>query len=179
MLGGAFWIVKGGLIMLGGPDPDLFVPAQLFFALGLLGLRARLAGDGGWPEKAGGLLAYAAVALSAVNAPYSVFFAEDSPQTPFPFNLTYLAGSLAIFVGLVLLGVAVLRAKALPPGWRTLPLALGVSALLPVWVLAFIHLELPVVLLGIGWVLLGYTLLTGRGNEPGARRPPGDRSVVR
>ncbi len=158
MLGGAFWIIKGGLIMLGGPDPDLFVPAQLLFALGLLGLRARLAGNGGWPERAGGMLAYAAVALSAVNAPYSIFLDEDGPQTPFPFNVTYLAASLAIFVGLVLLGISVLRTGTLPPGWRLLPLAIGVSALLPVWVLALVHLELPVVLLGLGWVLLGYAL---------------------
>ncbi len=26
MLGGATWIVKGGLIILGGADPDLFIP---------------------------------------------------------------------------------------------------------------------------------------------------------
>ena len=45
MLGGAFWVAKGGAIMLGGPDPDLFVAAQLFFALSLLGLRARRTGD--------------------------------------------------------------------------------------------------------------------------------------
>ena len=47
MLGGAMWVVKGGLIMLGGSDPDLFIPAQFFFALGLLGLHTQLAGRGG------------------------------------------------------------------------------------------------------------------------------------
>ena len=62
--GGAMWVVKGGVIMLGGPDPDLFIPAQFFFALGLLGLHTRLAGRGGWPGRVGGFLAYAAVALS-------------------------------------------------------------------------------------------------------------------
>lgn len=72
ILGGAMWVVKGGLIMLGGPDPDLFIPAQLFFALGLLGLRTRLAERGGRLGRIGGFLAYAAVALSMVNAPYSV-----------------------------------------------------------------------------------------------------------
>ncbi len=48
MLSGALWVVKGGAILLGLPDPDLFIPAQLFFALGLLGLHAWLTGWGGW-----------------------------------------------------------------------------------------------------------------------------------
>ena len=148
MLGGAMWVVKGGLIMLGGPDPCLFIPAQLFFALGLLGLHTRLAERGGRLGRIGRFLAYAAVALSVVNAPYSIFFAERGPQTPFPFNVTYFSASLAIFIGLVFLGIAVLRAGVLPGRWRTLPLILGLSALLPVLILAFIHLEVPVVVLG-------------------------------
>lgn len=160
ILGGAMWVVKGGLIMLGGPDPDLFIPAQLFFALGLLGLHTRLAERGGRMGRVGGVLAYAAVALSVVNVPYSIFFAERGPQIPFPFNVTYLLASLAIFVGLVFLGIATVRAAALPGRWRTLPLAVGLSALFPVWILAFIHLELPVVVLGVAWMLIGYVLLT-------------------
>lgn len=170
MLGGAFWVVKGGLIMLGGPDPDLLIPAELFLALGLLGLYARL-GGGGWPGRLGGLLAYAAVALSVLNAPYSLFFAEDGPRTPFPFNVTYLVASLAIFAGLLLLGIAVLRADVLPPLWRVLPLILGAAGLLPVWVLAFIHLELPVILLGLGWMLLGYVLWSVK-SDPVRRTAP-------
>jgi hypothetical protein len=169
MLGGSFWVLKGGLIMLGRPDPDLLIPAELFFAFGLLGLHTRLAGRGGWPAKIGGLLAYVALALSAVNAPYSLFFAEDVPRTPFPFNVTYFAASVAIFVGLASLGLAVLRTRLWTSRWRALPLALGLSALLPVWVLALVHLELPVVLLGLGWVLLGYALWAGKSET--SRRP--------
>ena len=112
-----------------------------------------------------------AVALSAVNAPYSLFFAQDGLQTPFPFNATSFAGSLAIFVGLTLLGIATLRAGILPPRWRILPLAIGLSALLPVWVLALIHLELPVVLLGLGLMLLGYVLWSV-GSDPVLRTAP-------
>lgn len=168
-LGGAMWVVKGGLIMLGGPDPDLFVPAQLFFALGLLGLHTQLAGRGGRPGMMGGFLAYSAVALSAVNAAYSAFFAEDGPQTPFPFNITYGVAALTIFVGLVLLGIAVLRVGALPGRWRTLPLIVGLSALLPVWILVFIHLEVPVVVLGAAWMLMGYVLWSEK--EAALRQP--------
>jgi hypothetical protein len=39
-----------------------------------------------------------------------------------------------------------------------MPLAIGLLALAPVWVLAFVHVELPVVVLGFAWVLLGYIL---------------------
>ena len=100
-----------------------------------------------------------------VNMPYSVFFAGDGPQTPFPFNVTYFSAGLAIFVGLVFLGLVTARADALPGRWRTLPLIVGLAGLLPVWVLAFIHLEAPVVVLGVGWMMLGYVLWaqTGEG----------------
>jgi len=77
MLGGAMWVVKGSLVMFGGPDPDLFIPAQLFFALGLLGLHIQLAGRGGHLGRIGGFLTYAAVALSMINTPYSALFAGD------------------------------------------------------------------------------------------------------
>jgi hypothetical protein len=164
MLGGALWVVKGGLILAGVIDlGELLIVAQLLFAVGLIGLHSRLAGRGGRLGRIGGFLAYAAAALSVVNAPYSVFFAEDGPQTPFPFNVTYAIAALAIFVGLVLLGLATLRAEILPRRWRALPLAIGLLALLPVWVLAFVHLELPVVVLGLAWMLLGYVLWSDKG----------------
>ncbi len=170
VLGGAMCVAKGGLIMMGIVDlGELLIVAELFFAAGLAGLHARLEGRGGWPGRIGGLLAYAAVALSAVNAPHSLFFSEDGPRTPFPFNATYFAGSLAIFVGLVFLGFAALRTGVLPPRWGPLPLAIGLSALLPVWVLAPLHLELPIVALGLAWTLLGYVLWSG-GSGEGARR---------
>ena len=163
MLGGAMWIVKGGLVILGGPDPDLFIPAQLFFALGLLGLHIQLAGRGGRLGSIGGFLTYTAVASSIINTPYSVVFAEDGTQAPFPFNITYGVSALAIFIGLVFLGIAALRVGALPGRWRTLPLIVGLAGLLPIWVLAFIHLEIPVVVLGVGWILIGYVLWAEKG----------------
>jgi len=90
----------GGLIIPGIVDlGELLIVAELFFAIGLVGLRARLEGRGGRTRGVGGLLACAAVALSVVNAPYSLFFAEDGLRTTFPFNVTY-------FVGLVVFGIA-------------------------------------------------------------------------
>jgi hypothetical protein len=172
MLGGALWVVKGGLIMSGVLDlGELLIVAQLLFAMGLMGLHWRLGGRGGWLGRVGGFLAYVAAALSGVNAPYAVFFAEDGPQTPFPFNVTFAIAALVIFVGLVLLGLAALRAEILPRRWRALPLASGLLSLLPVWVLAFIHLELPVVVLGLAWMLLGYVLWSDKG-APARRTAP-------
>jgi len=159
MLGGAMWVAKGGLIMLRVVDlGELLIVAELFFAVGLVGLHARLEGRGGRTGSMGGLLACAAVVLSVVNAPYSLFFAEVGPWTTFPFNVTYFVGTLAVFVGLVLLGIAALRTEALPARWKLLPLVVGPSGLFPVWVLALVHLELPVVVLGLAWILLGYVL---------------------
>ncbi len=57
MLGGAMWIAKGGLIMLGIADlGELLIVAEPFFALGLMGLHARLRGRGGRPARIGGAL---------------------------------------------------------------------------------------------------------------------------
>jgi hypothetical protein len=159
VLGGIIWVTKGSLIILGVTDlGDLLIAAELLFALAWVGLYRYLGDRGERSGRIGGLLAYLAFALSLVNAPYSLFFAEDAPQTPFPFNITILAASLAIIIGLVFLGIATLRVGVLPTRWRMLPLVIGLLALLPVWVLAFVHVELPVVVLGFGWILLGYAL---------------------
>ena len=172
MLSGAIWVAKGGLIIFGVVDlGDWLIAAELFFALALVALYLRLGDHRGRSGRLGGLLAYVAVALSAVNAPYSLFFAEDRPQAPFPFNVTIFMASLAIVVGLILLGTATLQAGILPAGWRSLPLVVGALALLPVWVLAFVHLELPIVVLGFAWMLLGYVLWSDAGVSARQRSP--------
>ena len=174
MVGGAMWVAKDGLIMLGILDlGELLIVTELFIAVGLVGLHARLEGRGGRMGSVGGLLACVAVALSVVNAPYSLLFAHDGPRTPFPFNVTYFVGTLAVFVGLVLLGIAASRAEALPSRWKLLSLVVGLSALFPVWVLALVSLELPVVALGLAWILLGYVLWSSAPGTDGPGRGPG------
>jgi hypothetical protein len=130
LFGVGLMILTVGVVVLGfGVRRGKVLPTWAMWPLvvGLLGLHTRLAERGGRLERIGGFLAYAAVALSMANAPYSIFFAERGPQTPFPFNVTYFSPSLAIFIGLVFLGIAVLRAGVLPGRWRTLPLILGLS----------------------------------------------------
>ena len=168
MMGGAMWVAKGGLIMLGILDlGELLIVAELFFAVGLVGLHARLEGRGGRTGSVGGVLACVAVALSVVSAPYSLLFAQDGPRTPFPFNVTYFVGTLTVFVGLVLLGIVASRTEALPPRWKLLPLVVALAALFPVWVLTLVYFELPVVALGLAWILLGYVLWSSAPSKDG------------
>jgi hypothetical protein len=81
-------------------------------------------------------------------------------------------------VGLRLLGIATLRARALPLPWRKLPLAIflvfPLSIMLTPLMLGagleseFFYSGAPRALSGIGWVLLGYALWSGVGE--GVRR---------
>jgi hypothetical protein len=172
MLGGVMWVVKGGAIMLTGEQPPILFEAALpLFAVGLVGLHARLGGRGGRLGKTGLLLAYAALASALVTlvgwtlAPAGWVPDEDSatPLTPF----IVLAG-LGPFVGLVLLGIATLRAKVMPAPWSVLPLVMGAGAV-PLMVVGGILelvnerlVEVPIVLLGFAWVLLGYSVWSGK-----------------
>jgi hypothetical protein len=172
MLGGVMWVVKGGAIILTGEQPPVLFEAALpLFAVGLVGLHARLEGRGGRLGKTGVLLAYVALASAVVVlvgwtlAPAGWVPNEDSltPLTPF----IVLAG-LGPFVGLVLLGIATLRVKAMPAPWSALPLLMGTGAVPLMLVGGVLELvserlvELPIVLLGLAWVLLGYSVWSGR-----------------
>ena len=105
MVGGLLWVVKGGSILLTGWQPPVVFEAALpLFALGLLGLHARLEGRGGPLGKAGLLVAYAALAAAAL-----VLVAPLPPL--------YVVAGFGPFLGLVLLGSAILQAKLFPrPG---------------------------------------------------------------
>jgi hypothetical protein len=91
---------------------------------------------------------------------------EDSVTLLTPFIV--LAG-FGPFVGLVLLGIVTLRVKAMPAPWSALPLVMGAGAIPLMLVGGILELvnerlfELPVVLLGFAWVLLGYSVLVVKG----------------
>jgi hypothetical protein len=99
----------------------VFEAALLLFAVGLLGLYARLEGRGGPLGKAGVLVAYAALASAAI-----VLVAPLAP-------IIAVAG-FGPFLGLVLLGSATIRTRAFPPPWSVLPLAMGLGG--PMLILA-------------------------------------------
>jgi hypothetical protein len=121
--------------------------------------------------RTGFLLAYAALASALVAlvgwtlAPAGWARDEDPVTSLTPF--ISLAG-LGPFVALVLLGIVTLRVKAMPGPWSALPLVMGVGAvplMLVGGVLELVNerlLELPIVLLGFAWVLLGYSVWSGK-----------------
>ena len=120
--GGLMWIVKGGAILLTGQQPPVvFEAAMPLFAVGLLGLHARLEGRGGPLGKAGVLVAYAALASAAIVL--------ITPLAPF-----YAVAGFGPFLGLLLLGSATLQARVFPSPWSALPLVMGLGG--PLLVLA-------------------------------------------
>jgi len=156
-VGGLLWVVKGGAILLTGQQPPVvFEAAMPLFAVGLLGLHARLDGRGGRLGKAGALVAYAALASCVI-----VFMA---PLAPF-----IAVAGFGPFLGLVLVGSATLQARVFPPPWSALPLAMGLGGPLSILAgggLALIGerlLEVPIVLVGLAWMLLGYSVLVVKG----------------
>ncbi len=157
MVGGLMWIVKGGSILITGQQPPVVFEAALpLFAVGLLGLHARLGGHGGPLGKAGVLVASTALAAAAIVL--------VAPLPPF-----YAVAGFGPFLGLVLVGSATLQARVFRPPWGALPLAMGLGGPLLILAgggLALINerlLEIPIVLVGLAWMLLGYSVLVVKG----------------
>ncbi len=79
------------------------------------------------------------------------------------------AAGFGPFLGLVLLGSATLRASVFPLPWSALPLAMGLGGPLLILAgggLALMSerlLEIPIVLIGLAWMLLGYSVLVVKG----------------
>ena len=122
------------------------------------------------------MLASVSALLLAALGP---FVSSAVPGGAFPFWVGMLVTLAAVLVqgwGMVLLWVATLRAAVLPQPWRTLPLVfflidvpfttLAGGLFETVGVTALLYAQ-PL-LLGLGWGLLGYALLSGIG--AGAQR---------
>ena len=73
--------------------------------------------------------------------------------------MLFLLGFLIMSIGLVLFGVAAVRANELPR-WRALPLMVGVAGLMAFLFGPFLvaAADLLLTLIGVGWILLGYAL---------------------
>jgi hypothetical protein len=160
MLSGALLVVKGVAILVSDTDPSFVPPATLLFALGMVGLHARLAGRGGLLGTIGVLLAWVVVVASAVNLiglalPIP---APGEPGASVLLRITYMVAFVGILVGLLALGVAALLSGVMPAPRGAVPLAVGMLWF-PLQGVGFaISDGVGLVLGGLAWALLGYVL---------------------
>jgi hypothetical protein len=147
--------VAGALLML----------ALLLVVIGAAGLviRVRDAGRLGSLGKTGIVLGAVGAALPVIGSLIQgILFDGDYPLMPY----FVIPGVLALVVGFVLLGLAVLQAKVLPR-WTAVLLIVGTLAML-----GFNDQNARALMAipnGIAWVAVGYVLWSGRGEE--ARQP--------
>ena len=185
MLAGVTWLMDALLIALqGGSNNAAFAPlstllfftAPLFAALGLVGLRARLADQGGRLARVGGVLAYIGVLGSAINVGYFVYIVyivnagRGGIELGGPMTLGVAGTIIGLLGSAIVLGIATLRVTVLPPWANMLPLVLGILSI-PGFILLQILMnlvlptaasgELPTLVIGIAWLALGYAILTG------------------
>jgi hypothetical protein len=167
MLSGVLLVVKGLAIIVSVADPSLVPPATLLFALGMVGLYARLRGGGEPFGTVGVVLARAALAASAVNLIGLALSvpAPGDPNAPMLLKITYMVAFLGILVGLLALGIAALRARILPSPWQGMLLAVGVLWF-PLQGIGFaISDGVGLVLGGFAWTFLGYVLWPQLGTQ--------------
>ena len=161
MLGGACWVVKSVSILLTGIQPPLlFEIAPVLFALGLIGLHARIDGAGGRPATIGLTLAILSGGLAAID------LVRNEPTSSESFSAVTFGAFLASLAALIFLGFATRRADALPAPWRSLPLAMGVLTFPLLMVGGALEslsgrlLEVPLLVIAVAWIWTGYLILT-------------------
>lgn len=181
MLGGALWVI-GTLIHASKPrgcvaqecafrpmresgvlDGTLMLLSLLLCAAGAVGLvvLARRLGRFGRTGRAGFIVgAVGAALLVASGMIQALFFGGDFPLMPY----FVVPGVLALVVGLVLLGIAILAAGVLPR-WAAMLLIVGALAML-----GFNEqtvMALMAIPLGVAWVAVGHALWSGVGGPTG------------
>jgi len=186
MVGGTLWVI-GTLIHASKPrgciaeecavrpmretgalDGILTLLSLLLFAAGAVGLviLARHSGRFGRAGKAGVLIGAVGAALLVFSGLIqALFFGGDFPLMPY----FVIPGGLALIVGFLLVGIAILRAEVLPR-WVAVLVIVGALAMLganeQTW---RVLLMIP---FGVAWVAVGYALWSGVGAPTGqpARR---------
>jgi hypothetical protein len=149
-----------------GAAGALLMLALLLVVIGAAGLviRARDAGRFGRLGKTGIVLGAIGAALPVIGSVIQgILFDGDYPL------MTYfvIPGVLALVVGFVLLGLAVLQAKVLPR-WAAVLLIVGTLAML-----GFNDQNsraLMAIPNGIAWMAVGYVLWSGRSEQPARAR---------
>ena len=189
MLGGVlysakiFWdtTIYGAPLHLADVTDTLFFVVPLLLLLGLAGFGARYTERYGALGKTGLLTGLSGLAVAVIGSLGGIWI--ESLQLVFWLGFRFLC------IGLVLMGIATIRVRALPRGWNAVPLILGLlglgralfaffAATMGVTGLEAPEAQGPVgdflslwagtfssvfgVLFGLGWVWLGYILLADR-----------------
>ena len=175
---GGAWIIKAGLALATGNEPAAAFAIGLgLFPFALLGLWSLVRAVPGRSAQLGGTLA--AAAASSVVLATLVRAVGGADVEPSEDEITALTPFIALagfgtFAALLVLGIAVRRVGALPGRYASLPWAMGLAAI-PLLIfggaLETLNerlLELPVALLGLGWVMLGVALWDAATNERAA-----------
>src|SRR5215207_6944364 len=164
MLDGLLWVANdlGGRL---SPDPDdwdcnspydyltnaIDSAAFLLLLVGLVGLHARQAGRYSPLGTAGFFAAFVGAAMVGVANP-----AEHCLALAFLGILVYTPGVLLLSIGMLLLGIATMRARVLPRWSGVLLVAY------PLLLIAGLPVDGPLILVGLLWLALGYVLWTLR-----------------
>src|ERR687895_1594601 len=159
----------------------LFFFAPLFLLIGMAGFCTLCAQRFGTLGKMGCIISLSGLAVGTIGSLVGVWVE--------PLRLAYWLGFRFLCIGLVLLGVATIKAQALPGGWSALPLAVGLVGLgralfmffavtmgstgldaleagdelgtfLSSW--AGTLTSVLGLLFGLGWLCLGYALWAGK-----------------
>ena len=160
-VGGALVAVKGIAIVVTGDQPEyIFEVAPLFLALGLGGLHALLEGRGR-RARAGGR--GARPGRRRVGGGQRRLLRSDDRRRGRSAERHHPADG-ALDLRRPLLGIAVRRTDALPGRWRSFPLAIR-AGVLPLMMVGGVLealserlLEVPLVVLGLAWIALGYAI---------------------
>ena len=172
VLGGMLWAVLGPLTLFAAESPilglgeidfiRLLAAPLLLLLIGFLGVHRQHIGRFRWLGWTGFVVAFLGLTLLLIGTVIQAWI-----------NILrggYLAllGSFVLGLGLVLFGIATIRAKVLPGWLRAVPLLLGVVSPTQYFFIglgSLIFGELPGLVLwglfGLGWVLLGYALWSG------------------
>lgn len=160
-------MVKAGAILVTGNQPlVLFEVAPLFFAVGVIGLarmlpvpRGRFAPSAQILASVSGLATLGSLVMTRGGTTAS---SEDD------FSPLTFVGFIGTILALLLAGIATRRRRTLSPPWHALPLAISISLVPLIMIGGALEsinerlLEIPVLILGLGWTLVGFAIIARR-----------------
>lgn len=163
-VGGVAWTVKATVTLVTGDEPpDMFAIGFALFPFALLGLWSLVHTAEGRAPAVGGILASAAavsVVMAALVRAVGGAAVEPSDDEVAMLTPFIVIGGFGAFAALLALGLAARRARALTAPYVSLPWTMGL-AVIPLLIVGGALetvderlLELPMALLGLGWIAL-------------------------